>query len=174
MKQILFIFSLVVGWLTSCTAPQQQSSEYFTPTDKNDLRAPAYPLVTIDPYTSGWSFDDELYQGQTLHWTGKAFPLLGVLRVDGENYRFMGKESLPLRSILPTAALDKWDASYTMKKPAGNWNATDYNDASWTKGKAAFGTPEMQHLSTVWKEPDIWVRRTFDLKEDLRMMWCWN
>ena len=167
MKQILFIFSLVVGWLTSCTAPQQQSSEYFTPTDKNDLRAPAYPLVTIDPYTSGWSFDDELYQGQTLHWTGKAFPLLGVLRVDGENYRFMGKESLPLRSILPTAALEKWDASYTMKKPAGNWNATNYNDASWTKGKAAFGTPEMQHLSTVWKEPDIWVRRTFDLKEDL-------
>ena len=28
---------------------------------KNDLRAPAYPLVTIDPYTSAWSTSDELY-----------------------------------------------------------------------------------------------------------------
>ena len=28
---------------------------------KNDLRAPAYPLVTVDPYTSAWSTSDELY-----------------------------------------------------------------------------------------------------------------
>ena len=27
----------------------------------NNLRAPAYPLVTIDPYTSAWAFGDTLY-----------------------------------------------------------------------------------------------------------------
>ena len=25
---------------------------------KSELRAPAYPLVSIDPYTSAWSFTD--------------------------------------------------------------------------------------------------------------------
>ena len=34
---------------------------------KNELRAPAYPLVTIDPYTSGWSFNDHLYDGTIKH-----------------------------------------------------------------------------------------------------------
>lgn len=27
---------------------------------KSELRAPAYPLVSIDPYTSAWSFTDNL------------------------------------------------------------------------------------------------------------------
>ena len=38
---------------------------------KNDLRAPAYPLVTIDPYTSAWSTSDELYGSPVKHWTGR-------------------------------------------------------------------------------------------------------
>ena len=56
------------------------------------LRAPAYPLVTIDPYTSAWSMTDNLYDGPVKHWTGKDFPLIGVLKVDGIPYRFMGTE----------------------------------------------------------------------------------
>ena len=34
------------------------------------LRAPAYPLVTIDPYTSAWSTSDTLHNGVVKHWTG--------------------------------------------------------------------------------------------------------
>jgi len=60
---------------------------------QNPLRAPAYPLVTIDPYTSAWSSTDNLYDSPVKHWTGRDFPLLGVIRVDGIDYRFMGKET---------------------------------------------------------------------------------
>lgn len=56
----------------------------------NELRAPAYPLVTIDPYTSVWSSSDKLYDSDPIHWTETDFPLLGVLTVDGVQYRFMG------------------------------------------------------------------------------------
>ena len=50
---------------------------------KSELRAPAYPLVSIDPYTSAWSFTDNLYDGSVKHWSGKDFPLIGVAKVDG-------------------------------------------------------------------------------------------
>lgn len=138
----------------------------FEPTKKSSLRAPAYPLVTIDPYTSAWSFVDKLNEDAVRHWTGKKFPLLGALRVDGVSYRFMGVNEVPLITILPTAATERWDAVYTENEPTGDWKSIDYNDSSWAKGKAAFGTTDMPNLSTPWESKNIWVRRTFDLPED--------
>lgn len=55
---------------------------------------------------------------------------------------------------------------HTEKEPAANWVKPDFNDAAWTKGQAAFGTPDMPDLSTPWNSKDIWVRRTFDLSDD--------
>jgi hypothetical protein len=75
---------------------------------KNDLRPSAYPLVTVDPYTSGWSFTDNLYDGSVKHWTGKDFPIIGVAKVDGELYRFMGIEELELNPIITTSEQGKW------------------------------------------------------------------
>ena len=53
-------------------------------------RAPAIPLVTIDPHTSVWCFADKLTDDWSRHWTGSKMALYGVIRIDGESYRFMG------------------------------------------------------------------------------------
>lgn len=62
-------------------------------TPVNELRAPAYPLVTIDPYISAWSAADQLNGKVVTHWTGKNFPLDGFITVDGQKYRFMGSDN---------------------------------------------------------------------------------
>lgn len=56
-----------------------------------NLRYPAVPLVTVDPYFSIWSYSDQLYDDATRHWSNKRAAMTGFLRVDGKFYRFLGK-----------------------------------------------------------------------------------
>jgi hypothetical protein len=68
---------------------------------------PAFPLITHDPYFSVWSFTDELNSSTTRHWTGQPQSLLGVLRVDGKLYRFMGKED-SIDQVADIPATQQW------------------------------------------------------------------
>lgn len=54
------------------------------------LRAPAYPLITIDPFFSVWSPADRLTDVETTHWTVKNNTISGTVSIDGSEYRFMG------------------------------------------------------------------------------------
>ena len=66
------------------------------------LRAPAVPLITVDPYFSVWSCRDTLNEAATCHWTGHCNTINGMLWIDGEQYRFMGGEEaggIPMRQI---------------------------------------------------------------------------
>ena len=54
------------------------------------LRAPAIPIITVDPYFSIWSPDENINYKKTMHWTGKPNPLVGIVTVDGKQYDFLG------------------------------------------------------------------------------------
>lgn len=127
-------------------------------------KAPAYPLVTHDPYFSIWSFTDKLNESTTRHWTGKDNSLLGMLSVDGSVYKFLGEAPRKMKAILADADDNTYTCPYTETKPAGNWMAADYDDSKWQKGKGLFGTADMEP-KTVWSSKEIWVRRTFDLEK---------
>ena len=136
--------------------------------DRNVLRAPAYPLITIDPYTSAWSAADNLYDAPVTHWTGAEHHLLGVVTVDGVPYRFLGQAPIEKKFIARMSDKNGWQASYTLAKPSGNWTEVGYDDSKWTKGEGAFGSINRKPMvHTIWDGPELWVRRTFDLDRDL-------
>lgn len=161
MKKLLTTFVL------ACLLCNAQASDWFKTSQNIALRAPSVPLITSDTYFSIWSPYNELTEGNTEHWTAAEHPLLGALRVDGKVYRFMGKDKMNLTTILPTSNLERWVATYTMQQPVDGWKEIQFDDNSWKKGKAAFGTKDMAFVSTPWNDNDIWVRRSFDLTDDI-------
>ncbi|SHO53071.1 glutaminase family protein [Anaerocolumna xylanovorans] len=55
------------------------------------FRAPAIPLVTVDPYFNVWSMTDRLNGDYTRHWTGAKNSMTGLILVDGNPFLFAGK-----------------------------------------------------------------------------------
>ncbi|MCW1886381.1 glycoside hydrolase family 2 [Luteolibacter flavescens] len=66
-------------------------------------------------------------------------------------------------------ALPQW--KYTTDKPADGWEAPGFDDAAWKSGPGGFGGKEGPKrapggiVNTEWTTDDIWLRRTFELKE---------
>lgn len=140
----------------------------------NNITPPAYPLVSIDPFTSAWSMTDCLYDEPVKHWTGKEFPLIGAIKVDGVVYRFMGTEEVEVSPVVPTSIQGDWTGRWTTKKPIGDWTSMRFDDSRWDEGPGAFGTVWNEPTSkTTWATREIWVRRTFDLSESLTDKVVW-
>lgn len=56
-----------------------------------DKRLPAYPLLVKDPYFSFWMPADNPTESDVAFWHGEPKPIVGIIRVDGVEYGFLGK-----------------------------------------------------------------------------------
>ena len=131
-----------------------------------EKKAPSYPLITHDAYFSIWSSSDKLNESVTNHWTGAEQSLLGIIKVDGKSYRFLGNTEQDYNAVLPSSEEKDYNFSYTEIAPAGDWKAADFSAGDWKTGAAPFGDVS-QFAKTAWTSKNLWVRRSFDLADPM-------
>lgn len=160
MKNRIILLCLSLIW----TLQSAYSKDY-----KGASRAPAYPLITLDPYISAWSVSDTLYHSTIRHWSGKKFPLKGILMVDGQYYRFMGKAEDDWQDLVELLKVNEPETSFTNECPSSLWNTLQYDDTQWKKGRGSYGKPGMPYNKTIWdsNKDHIWIRREFTLDSNL-------
>ena len=130
-----------VSFLNGCK-PSCDRASFFEPYAHTEIRLPSVPVFVSDPYVSFWSPYDKLTDGPVCHWTDVNKPIIGLVRVDGQTYRFFGDEMFKSYvPIAPMANTVRWTA------PASNvpqknlkWTMPDFDDKSWPVQTAAWGS----------------------------------
>jgi len=114
------------------------------------LRPPAVPLVTHDPYFSIWSPADKLTDADTVHWTGKPHRLTSLVRIDGEEYRLIGA------SPTSTPALPQTGLEVTPTRTICSF------EGQGVRVKLTFMTPALPGELDVCSRPLSYVTYTID------------
>ena len=72
-----------------------------------------------------------------------------------------------IKTVVPTSERRGIEWSYTTSEPGDGWQKTGFDDSSWKKGQGGFGTEGTPGsvVRTEWKSSDIWLRRSFELKD---------
>ena len=159
--------TLLIAMLASIAMHAQ--TDYFTPYQQTKLRLPSNPLITNDPYISFWSPNNKLTGGTTRHWTGAVKAMDGILRVDGQSYRFMGtQKDVLLEAIAPMGSKGRWAAKIKRSGVASNWYEKDASESGWTTKYGAFGSMnEYDGVTTDWTDiSEYYIRRHVTLTEE--------
>ncbi len=71
------------------------------------------------------------------------------------------------RELVPTSEKDAQKWRFTTGKPTDGWEKPEFDASRWTESNGGFGTMITPGaiVGTEWKTADIWLRRTFELKE---------
>lgn len=71
------------------------------------MRPPALPIINIDPYFSVWAQESPL--NHLVHWTNSLNTMVGLVYVDGEEYRFLGNSYYHRDKKIPVMEIETID-----------------------------------------------------------------
>ena len=95
-----------------------------------------------------------------------------VIKMDAEKIAAANRRLyLPppiIKIIVPDSQKQGQIWRYTTSKPADGWESNDFDDSVWNEGLGGFGTKGTPGavVRTQWDTPDIWLRRTFEIKDE--------
>ncbi|OWK40519.1 glycoside hydrolase family 2 protein [Fimbriiglobus ruber] len=71
------------------------------------------------------------------------------------------------KTLVATSETEAQTWRYTTDKPAAGWEKADFDAGKWAEGPGGFGTRMTPGsvVRTEWKTDDIWIRRSFELKD---------
>ncbi len=70
------------------------------------LRAPAVPIITVDPYFSVWAKNCKLAYEDLVHWTGAVNYIFATVEIDGKRYAFLGYDRDALKLKQTSLSID--------------------------------------------------------------------
>jgi hypothetical protein len=169
MKHSFFSVFLILVACISC----REASEQGQITPEKQPQYPPYPVVMLHPNVNVWSPASLLYNDHLQDEKKQQRSFVGMLRVDGKAYRFMGIGKIPETMIAGMSYNEEWAGKYTFTQPNAGWQTANYDDSDWDEGKSPFGTLSYHseyynQINTLWPTKNIWIRRKVKInKEEL-------